>query len=70
MQIINPSTLQTFNDIAITYYGSVVYATDIAHANGMCITDGFSGAPITLPDIETTADDLAIVKNIKKLILQ
>lgn len=66
MQTINPSSLQTFNDLAIEYYGSVIYATDIAHANGMSITDDLTGTTITLPDIETTTDDLTVVKNIKK----
>lgn len=66
MQTIKPSSLQTFSDIAIEYYGSVVYATDIAHANNMSITDDLTGTTIILPDIETTTDDLAVVKGIKK----
>lgn len=66
MQTINPSYLQTFNDLAIQYYGSVVYATDIAHANGLCITDDLPSSVI-LPDIETTADDKTIVRNLQKL---
>jgi hypothetical protein len=66
MQTIKPSSLQTFNDIAIQYYGSVVYATDIAHANNMSITDDLTGTTITLPDIETTTDDLTAVKILTK----
>ncbi len=67
MQTISPFNTQTFQDIALMYYGSVVYATDIAHANGMCITDDITGLTINLPEIETTADDKKTVKEISKL---
>ena len=66
MQTIKPSSLQTFNDIAIAYYGSVIYATDIAHANNMSITDDLAGTTITLPTIETTTDDITVVKTLTK----
>lgn len=67
MQTINPFNTQTLQDIALTYYGSVVYATDIAHANSLCITDDITGLALDLPEIETTADDKKIVKEISKL---
>jgi hypothetical protein len=67
MQVINPHNTQTFHDIALQYYGSVIYATDIAHENGMCVTDDITGIPITLPVIEITADELKIVREINKL---
>ncbi len=67
MQTISPFNTQTFQDIALMYYGSVVFATDIAHANGMCITDDITGLTINLPEIGTTADDKKTVKEISKL---
>jgi hypothetical protein len=67
MQVINPNNAQTFHDTALQYYGSVIYATDIAHENGMCITDDIGGLAITLPVIETTADEQKVVREINKL---
>ena len=67
MQVINPHNAQTFHDIALQYYGSVIYATDIAHENGMCVTDDITGLTITLPTIETTVEDKKIVSQIKQL---
>jgi len=66
MQTIKPESQQTISDLAIQYFGSIVYATDIAHANGLCITDDITGLDITLPDIEITSDELKIVQELKK----
>jgi hypothetical protein len=66
MQTINPYPQQTYFDIAIQYYGSVVYATDIAHANNSSITDDITG-PIVLPDIDTTDEDKKVVRELAKL---
>lgn len=52
-------------DLALQHYGSVVYATDIAHANNMSITDDLTPT-IILPDIETTDADKAIVTKLQK----
>ena len=67
MQTIKPFNTQTLHDIALMYYGSVVYATDIAQANGLCITDDITVLTIARPEIETTADDKKTVKEISKL---
>ena len=67
MQTIDVQYSQTLNDIALQVYGSVIYATDIANANSIVITDDVSGGTIVLPDIEITDDELKIVQQIKKL---
>jgi hypothetical protein len=67
MQVISPNSTQTFFDIALIYYGSVVYATDIANYNDMCITDDLTGIDITLPAIDITAEDKKVIKEIAQL---
>jgi hypothetical protein len=67
MQLINADKSQTLHDLALIHYGSVVYATDIAHANNLCVTDDITGLSIQLPVIEITSDDKKVVKEISKL---
>lgn len=67
MQSIKPSSLQTINDLAIQLYGSIVYGADIAHANGLDVTDDITGLTIVLPDIEITAIELKIVNDLAKV---
>jgi hypothetical protein len=66
MQSIKPSTQQTLNDIALMHYGSVVYATDIAHANDLSVTDDIGGMAIQLPEIELSNEEQQVVKEIAK----
>lgn len=67
MRIIKASNFQTLNDIALMYYGSVVYATDIAHVNYWSVTDDIGGLDVELPEIETTSEEKKIAKQLQQL---
>lgn len=66
MPTIKPQSTQTLFDIAIMNYGNIVYATDIAHANGLSITDDITNLTLTLPDIELTDDDKRVLRELKQ----
>jgi hypothetical protein len=67
MQIIKADKGQTLHDLALMHYGSVVYATDLAHANNLSVTDDITGLSIQLPVIDITSEDKKVVKEITKL---